>query len=329
MNRILFITSNRIGDAVLSSGILAQLIDSYPGAEVTVACGPLPAPLFADTPGLVTLHPIAKQGRRQFRHWWDLWRAMAPKRWSVVADVRSPLFAWTVSAGRRMVCRAEKRHEHRVVELGRLLGLAVAPAPRLSVSPERRARIAASLGDGPPILALGPTANWAAKQWPADRFASLADRLTGPNGPLPGARIAVFGAAHERAAAQPLLDAVDGRRLLDFIGAPDLLDCFAILRQSALFVGNDSGLMHMAAAAGIPTLGLFGPSAEWRYAPWGSHCAVARTPESYAELTGAPGFDFKSRTNLMGGLTVETVVAAAVELWERVKGGADDPTSAA
>jgi heptosyltransferase-3 len=72
--------------------------------------------------------------------------------------------------------------------------------------------------------------------------------------------------------------------------------------------------MHMAAAAGIPTLGLFGPSAEWRYGPWGTRATLVRTPESYEELTGAPGFDWKRQDCLMGGLTVEKVVEAAKSL---------------
>ena len=76
--------------------------------------------------------------------------------------------------------------------------------------------------------------------------------------------------------------------------------------------------MHMAAAAVIPTLGLFGPSPEWRYGPWGRRAAVIRTPESFDELVVSnPDFDHRRQDSLMDSLTVEAVEAAAKALWRR------------
>jgi len=312
---LLFITSNRLGDAVLSSGMLAHFIERAPGLRVTVACGPLPAPLFADLPGLERIIPIVKGKRRRVGHWVDLWKALPRHRWDIVIDLRSHFFAWTVRAGTRIVVRAEKRHEHRIEELGRQAGILPPPTPHLYVSDERQARIDRLAGSRP-ILAVGPTANWGGKQWPAERFAETVRRLTGADGILPGARVAVFGAAHEREAALDVLAATPDP--LDMIGSADLLDVFALLRRCALFVGNDSGLMHMAAAAGTPTLGLFGPSAEWRYRPWGERTAVVRTRESLEELTSAPDYDYRSHRSLMLSLGVEDVVEAAEALWRRV-----------
>jgi ADP-heptose:LPS heptosyltransferase len=178
-----------------------------------------------------------------------------------------------------------------------------------------------------PLLAIGPTANWGAKQWPAERFAEAARRLTAPDGLLPGAAVAVFGGPGEREAAQPLLEALPEGQVIDLIGEPDLLDAFALLRQCSLYLGNDSGLMHMAAAAGIPTLGLFGPSPDWRYGPWGPLSAAVRTPQSFEELVSEnPAFDHRRQDSLMLGLTVDAVVEAATALWQRV--GTEDELSA-
>ena len=146
------------------------------------------------------------------------------------------------------------------------------------------------------VLALAPTANWPAKQWPIDRFAGLAAGLTEPGGALAGASIAISAAAHERAQAEPLLREFPGDEVIDLIGC-DLLTTAACFARASLFVGNDSGLMHLAAAAGAPTLGLFGPTNERRYAPWGPRAAYLRTPQSFAELARDPGF----------GPTLETV----------------------
>jgi ADP-heptose:LPS heptosyltransferase len=86
------------------------------------------------------------------------------------------------------------------------------------------------------------------------------------------------------------------------------------VRRCSLFIGNDTGLMHMAAASGIPTLGLFGPSPVEQYAPWGPLAAHVRSPEPAAAMFG-PGFDHRTTGTLMDGLTVDAAEAAARHLW--------------
>jgi ADP-heptose:LPS heptosyltransferase len=312
---LLFITSNRIGDAVLSSGVLAQLIEAYPLEPVTVACGPICAPLFADLPGLETLHPLIRRGR--IGHWWDLWQATRSRHWRAVADMRGSAIGWTLRADHRLMFRAAKRREHRVEELARQLKLPALPHPRLWIGPDRDAMAARRLGSGPGVLAVGPSANWGAKQWPGDKFAEAVTRLTAVDGPIPGARVAVFATEAERAMAEPVLAAVPHGRRLDFVGVSHLLDAAALLRHCSLYLGNDSGLMHLAAAAGVPTLGLFGPSPEWRYRPWGNRTAVVRTKESYEDLVGAPDFDHRRHDSLMGSLCVDDVITSARQLLAR------------
>ena len=317
--RILFVTGNRLGDAVLATGALAWLIADHPGARVTVACGALPASLFADLPGLDRI--IVMRRRRHGGHWIGLWTAAVGTRWDAVADLRGSALAWTLRARQRLVVHSQYRHEPRVIEIARQLRLDPPPAPTVWIAPARAARMAARIGDGAPILAVAPAANWGAKQWPAERFAELVRRLTAPGAILSGARLAVSAAESERAVAMRVLESVPVDRRIDLVGAADLLDVAAVFARSALFVGNDSGLMHLAAAAGAPTLGLFGPSPDWRYGPWGDKAVVVRTPESYEDLVGVPGFDHRKTETLMGGLTVETVMAAAEALLARVSAG--------
>ncbi|MTJ82237.1 MAG: glycosyltransferase family 9 protein [Telmatospirillum sp.] len=288
----------------------------HPGEPVTVACGPVTAPLFADLPGLERIHPLIRRGRAG--HWWDLWKAMRGRRWTAVADLRGSLIGLTLRTGRRLMFRPAKRHEHRIEELARQLHLPRPPDPRLWIGGERRAR-AAPLVDGP-LLAVGPTANWGAKQWPAERFAETVARLTAPGGILPGARGAVVGAGSERAMAAPVREAVPQDRRIDAIGISHLLDAAALLERSSFYFGNDSGLMHLAAAAGVPPLGLFGPSPEWRYRPWGPRTAVVRTPERYEDLVGAPDFAHRRQDSLMTGRSVETVEEAARALFRSSAG---------
>lgn len=315
--RLLFVTSTRLGDAVLSTGALDCLLKRHPGARVTVVAGPVAAPLFGAVPGLERVIVLRK--RRHGLHWLDLWRQLVPRRWGVVCDLRASALAWLLPAGQRLVIGRRDDSLHRVGELGRLLGEEPPPAPRLwHLKPHEQAAEDLLPAAGPPVLAIGPTANWPGKVWPAARFVEAALALTAPDGPLPGARIAVIAAAHEAVQANPVLAALPPERRVNLVGRAPLPVLGALLARCRLYLGNDSGLMHLAAAAGCPTLGLFGPSPEWRYAPWGPHCALVRTPESYRELTGAPGFDFADRTRChMETLSAEAVVVAATALLAR------------
>ncbi len=318
--RLLFITATRVGDAVLTTGLLEHLRRAHPGIAATVVCGAPAAPLFRSLPGLEAL--IALNKRPYGLHYLSLWQRLAARRWDIVADLRRTPVPYLLLKSRHFRAPHPVEGRHRVAEIAEALQLRDPPAPCLWLGDKDRAEAARLVPFGPPVLAIGPAANWVGKQWRAERFAELVARLTAPGGILPGARVAVLAAASEREQCRPLLDSLPAERRIDLVGAVDLPAAAACLQRAAMFVGNDSGLMHLAAAAGVPTLGLFGPSPEYRYAPWGAHTAVARTRESYKELVTAPGFDHRTTGSLMDGLSVDTAVAAAEGLWKRMQGKA-------
>jgi len=80
--------------------------------------------------------------------------------------------------------------------------------------------------------------------------------------------------------------------------------------------------MHLAAAAGTPTLGLFGPSRETLFRPWGSHCRAIRTPETFDEIVGAPGYDYRTTASFMKSLSVDTVENAIWDLMRQCEAAA-------
>jgi heptosyltransferase-3 len=314
--RILFITSNRIGDAILSTGLLNHLVRTHPQAGITVVAGPAAAPLFAATPGVVRVIPWAKQSLA--RHWLKLWWFAVRRRWGLVVDLRGSALSHLLVAEQRRVLRSDGGAEHRVIHLARLLDLGdEPPPPRLHLSSGHRAAALELVpGDGA-VLAIGPTANWGGKQWPAERFAAVAAALTRTGGVLAQARVAIFGAENERGMARPLIDSLPPERCIDLVGKVDLLTAAACLERCALYVGNDSGLMHLAAASGIPTLGLFGPSKETLYGPWGVRCLAVRTDLSYDQILAQPGYDYRKPDSHMLTLPVERVIDAAEALWRK------------
>lgn len=319
--KILFIGPTRIGDAVLSSGLVQHLSESYPQARLTIACGAVAAPLYAGVPNLDRVISIVKQPASG--HWLRVWRDVVGTRWNLIVDIRRSIIPWTVWANRRLISRpASDADEHRVISLARTLNLADRPpAPCLWTLDGHRARAEHLIPDGGPVLAIAPTANWRGKIWRGERFVDLIGRLTG-DGPgadaiMPNARIAVLGGPGEAAAAATVFDAVPEDRRVNLVGSEDLPTVAACLKRCALFVGNDSGLMHMAAAADIPTVGLFGPSRPENYRPWGDLAVAVRTETAYADLVGGPGYDHRNADTMMDSLSVEAVATAAVALWRQ------------
>ncbi len=297
--RILFITATRIGDAVLSTGLLAHLLERHPDARITVACGPAAVGVFERMPGRVATLIVHK--RRADLHWLALWARTVGTVWDLVVDLRGSALAWLLPARRRAIGRGGRRPGHRLGHLGAVLRLQPAPLPVAWFGQAERERAATLLSPERRWIGLGPTANWDGKIWPARRFVELAGALQAV---LPGAGVALFGGPgeDERARAAPVLAALP--MAVDLCGRLSLAEAAACLARCALFVGNDSGLMHLAAAAGTPTLGLFGPSPAAEYAPIG-RCA------GFVEADGIAG------QAPIAALPVGRVLAAARALLER------------
>ena len=134
--RVLFITSTRIGDAVLSTGLLDHLIESDDHPDIWVACGVPAAPLFSETPGVKRVIPLQKKGL--LGHWWYLWSRTIGRHWDLVVDLRGSAIAWLLWTKQRRVQRASSDGRHRVEQLGTLLGLTPPPLGMMSLFPMQR-----------------------------------------------------------------------------------------------------------------------------------------------------------------------------------------------
>lgn len=265
--QVLFISADRIGDAVMSSGAIREIGRQLPGAEITVAVGPTAAALFRAAPGVVKVIPWKKQ--KLSGHWRSLWRQAAGVRWAMVADVRGSAMSLFLRARtRRLYSRALEKGDPKVVTFSRMMKADEIMEPEIFLNEAARAAATALIGADPaPILAMAPISTAADRSWPADRWAALVERLKAEPR-FDGWRFMLVGGPGDHEAAAPALAAA-GARGIDAVGKGDILASAAAIARATLFVGNDSGLMHVAAATRTPTLGLFGPSEWWHKAPWG------------------------------------------------------------
>ncbi len=302
---ILFISANRLGDAVLSTGLLAHLHKLYPDAAITVVCGVVPAPLFAAAPQVVQIITLRKE--KYNLHWLKLWQKLKQQKWHLIIDLRDS-FITRLFRGPRLGVPRSAPFTHKVQELSAVFAKAPLLPPKLYWSAADAAFAAHNIPPVP-VLALGPTSQSLGKQWPAERFAQLALRLTAHDGLLPAAPIVILAAKGEDAQIQPLLQALPANQLINLTGRTNPAEAAACLSRCALYVGNDSGLMHIAAAVGIPTLGLYGPSDERVYGAFGVKAHSLRCPESYEMLYASDMTTSPPRSHMLG-LAVADVLQA-------------------
>lgn len=299
-HQVLFITSTHIGDCIISSGVLREIGRLLPGAEITVACGGPPAPLFRSAPGVARVIVLDK--KRPGGHWLDLWRRTVGIRWDMVVDIRGSAIAWLIPArDRRVYRRSQETGGPKVEAIAAMMRAGAVLEPELFIDDAARAAADAILGQAQgPVLAFAPIAFKAFKSWPAERWGALIERLVADPVWADWRFMAVGGPGDQDAAAPAL--AAAGARGIDFVGKGDILTSAAAIQRATLFVGNDSGLMHLSAAAGVPTLGLFGPTRWWIYGPRGPRVRVLAANPVQGEF--AP----------IDALDVDQVAKAVVEL---------------
>lgn len=239
----------------------------------------------------------------------DSWRAMRDclrevrsMRYDVVLDlqgaIRSALAAVASGArarvgsslpreapARMLYTRASEPAGAHVIEQGLSLASPVAArtlaftAPTFPCDPENEqwADGVHSDIDGAPFAILNPGAGWGAKCWPAESFGAVAKALD-----VRGVRVLVNYGPGEEALAEAVCRASDeaARGVTCSVG-----QLIALTRRARLFVGGDTGPMHLAAALAIPVIALFGPTTPERNGPYATRSVVLRNAASVESLS--------------------------------------------
>ncbi|MDP3406432.1 MAG: glycosyltransferase family 9 protein [Brevundimonas sp.] len=309
---ILYIAEADAEAAVLSSGVLAHLVDAVPHADFTVVGSAASAPLFSDTPRLRQLIVLDRTGRWD---WIALWNQVRTTRWGLVVDMRGTRFSERLQRQKRAVRGPDRPGLHAVELAASVLQLDAVPAPRLFFGEETRAAADAFIGEGDgPILAVGPGADWIGKRWPAERYARVAAPLLAASGALAGGRLMIVGEEADRDAAHAIRLAVPRTRVIELQGRLTRLQTAAALSRASLYVGADSLWTQLAVAAGVPSVGVFGPSDDSRVGPWGG---VSIRGERTLDEFRAVDPRLNQAIQHMMGLPADRVLKAAVLLLEK------------
>lgn len=265
--RQLFITLSNIGDAVMTTPVLTAMHALHPDTIVDIVGDARSAELFEPCPFRGEI--LLREKKDGWRGWWRVLRTLRAHRYRLIVDLRTDGLSWLLRAQRRCTRgRARVRGGHAVERayavIAGLLPAGAPPPTRLWLAaPEREfaARCTASLPRGR-WLAVAPGANWPPKTWPVSHFRALLQALREEVD-----AIVLLGGAGDRGACAEVAAAA-AVPVRDLAGGTRLLQAAAVIERARLFIGNDSGLGHIAAAVGTPTLTLFGPGDPARYHPW-------------------------------------------------------------
>ncbi|HUH10433.1 MAG TPA: glycosyltransferase family 9 protein, partial [Brevundimonas sp.] len=214
--------------------------------------------------------------------WIALWNQVRETNWGLVVDMRGSTLSGKLRRQKRAVKSKVLPDVHLVEQAARVLQLDEIPAPKLFVGRDTQEAADALIppGEGP-ILAIGPGVDWIGKRWPADRYAKVALSLLGEDGPLAGGRLMIVGEEADRDAAHSIRFAVKRERVIELQGRLTRLQTVAALSRADFYIGGDSLWTQLAVAAGVPAVGVFGPSDEALRRPW---WVAVRGPRSLQEF---------------------------------------------
>lgn len=298
--RILLIRPDHLGDLLFATPALRLLRKNLPDAYIACLVGPWGKAVLRDNPHVNGVHTCPFPGftrrpkgewwrpylllevysRRlrhlgfdsavvmRFDHWWGAWLtalARIPRRVGYdIPEVRPFL---TEAVPYRGIRHEVERNLVLAATLARVrLKEPVRPEDHplvFRVRDEDTAWVEAEIGPGP-FVGIHPGAGWPVKLWPPEKWAAVADALAGQLD-LP---IVLTGTASER----PLTEAIAARmqaRAINLAGKTSLGRLAALWSRCRLVLGVDSGPLHLAVAAGAPTVHIFGPSDPRLFGPWG------------------------------------------------------------
>jgi ADP-heptose:LPS heptosyltransferase len=274
MGHVLIIRFSSLGDVILATSVIDAVRGLWPDCEITFVVKSEYAPVLTQNPQLDRVIALG-QNERDVVSLWRLGRRLRRDGVDLVLDLHGGARGRTLacSVGAPRTVRVDSRRVARMLMVRYMEclspwagGNAISRGPcvRLTDIEKSAARAELSGWDGSHLVALAPGAKWRSKRWPERLFADLAGSLASE-----GTRVVVLGSKEEGPTVRRIVEAGDfGGLVTGFTGG--LRELAAMFSACTASVCNDSGLMHLSAAVGTPTLGIFGPTApHFGFTPYG------------------------------------------------------------
>lgn len=299
MAKILIVSPNWIGDALLAQPLLARLHQQRPGAVIDALAPEWTAPVLARMPEVAeVIETPFRHGKLALAERWRIGRALRLRGYDEAVVLPNTFKSALVPFFAKIPLRTGFVGELRYGLLNRVHRLDENTLPLMA---ERYAQLAENPGTGParplpaarlrvdqanltialgqlglsrakPVAAFCPGAEYGpSKRWPARYFAELARRLSAQ-----GFAVWLFGAKKDGEIGEDIVRLAEGAAL-NLCGRTDLASAIDLLSLAEVVVSNDSGLMHVASAVGAPVVALYGSSSPEHTPPLSASARVVRT----------------------------------------------------
>ncbi len=272
--KILVISSNLIGDTILSTGVIENFYKRYPHAKFTFLIGPTASQIYQHFPGLDKIFKIRKKSFNL--HWIEMYLKNRHVNWDVIIDLRSSLLPYFFKAKKRYIFK-KNNNLHHIEQLNESFKL---NANSLCVYTHKTEEEQANqkINNQNKHIVIFPGGNWIPKIWLANNYNTLLKELIKR---FENIKFILVGSNIEKSLYfKKIIEEIPNENIIDLMGKTLTLTS-AFMKRSNLFIGNDSGLMHLSVASKLKTIALFGPTNDRIYGPKGENCFVVRTKETY------------------------------------------------
>ena len=272
--KILIISSNLIGDTILSTGVIDYFHKKYPQAKFTFLIGPSAGQIYNNF--LAKQEIILIKKKRFNLHWLDMYLNVFKIKWDIIIDFRSSLLSHLLIRKKKYIFKKEKNMNH-INQLKKFfnvknLSLFIATSQSEEINAIR------TLRNKHKYVVLFPGGNWQPKIWPINYFNQLIVLL---NSQFTDLKFIIVGSSKEKYIYfNEIKKNLPNNIFINLMGETLSLTS-AYMKKSNLFIGNDSGLMHLSFASNLNTIGLFGPTNDIIYGHRNHKSFVIRTSENF------------------------------------------------
>jgi heptosyltransferase-2 len=280
---ILFMTLSNIGDCVLTLPVLDELRQRFPGAEITVFCGPRPKEIFEGNPFIHEL--IVYDKHAGIIDKLKMFNSLRKRKFDLIVDLRNSFMGAILPAGLRTspflkipaaIKHMKDRHLYRVKSLN-LKEEAVEPNGRsFNIEARDDAHIAKllkehNIHDKDRIVVVSPGARSDTKRWPQERFTELIDKLIKEL----SVKVVLVGDSNDAVINKHIKEKIK-ESVLDLSAKTNLRELAVLLKRANLLITNDSAIMHIASYMDVPIVAIFGITSNDKYGPWSKNFSVVR-----------------------------------------------------
>ena len=299
--KILLIGYNRIGDTILSTGLINFLLNKHKNALFTIVTSSISAGIYENMPQLEQL--IISDKKRYSLHWLNTWLKTRSVKWDLIIDLRSTVLAFFLSTQNKMIFKGNKS-EHKLIQYKNFIKSPNEIFPIIWANKKDYISIKEKKNIKSKYICIAPLSNSPFKDWSINRYATLFEKDL-----FNSYEIVLLGATSDKEELNTINQLVNTSNQLinNLINSADMIETYFLLKEAALFLGSDSSNMHLAVAANIPTIGLFGPTDEKLYGPQGDNNLSLRGDKSFSEVVNRLDYKSGEKKSYLDDLSVSKV----------------------